>query len=355
MMTLRCCCLVLVLTASVSYAQTPDQVKEADAIARALMQDSALPGLAVTVGQGGVLLWSEGYGYADVEQRVPVWPAITKFRVGSVAKSFTSAAIGQLVEQGRLDLDAPIQRYVPAFPEKQGVITTRLLAGHLAGIRHYQGDENFITDHYSTTLDALSIFQDDPLVAAPGDRFFYSSYGFNLISVILENAAGQEFTAYMQEHVFRPLNMTSTQADLVRDIVSNRSRYYELTDGQLSNSPWVDNSYKWAGGGFLSTTEDMVRFGFAMLDYTLLSAETTELLWTSQRTLAGEETGYGLGWFTEVDAEGDRIVFHTGGSVGGTTMLMLVPARQLVIAAVTNTSRAGLGDIAGRLKRVFAD
>ena len=107
---------------------------EASAIVDAFMQESGLPGLAVTVGRSGQVVYSEGFGYADLEQRVPVDPAVTRFRVGSTAKSMTAMAIGQLVEAGKLDLDAPIQAYLPDFPEKRAPITTRMLAGHLGGI-----------------------------------------------------------------------------------------------------------------------------------------------------------------------------------------------------------------------------
>ncbi len=351
--------LVMVLWASVGYAQTSapisTQIAEAEALVQQLMQDSNLPGMAVSVGLAGHIIWSEGFGFADLEQRVPVWPAITRFRVGSIAKPFTAVAIGQLMEQGKLDIDAPIQQYVPSFPEKQGVITTRMLAGHLGGIRHYQGDENFIQQHYDNVLDALTIFQDDPLVDAPGAKFSYSSYGYNLLGAVVEGASGETFIDYMNAHVFKPLNLDNTEADFVRNIVENRTRYYDLVNGQPVNARPVDNSYKWAGGGFLSTTEDMIKFGFAMLVGEILQPETIELLWTSQKTASGETTGYGMGWFVLVDEQGDRIVQHSGGSVGGTTILFICPAKDLVIAAVTNTSGAEMGQIAPKLKSIFLD
>lgn len=353
MSCLRPALLVLVLWSSVGNAQTASQIAEADALVRQIMQDSNLPGMSVSVGLDGHIIWSEGYGFADLEQRTPVWPAITKFRVGSIAKPLTAVAIGQLLEQGKLDIDAPIQQYVPTFPEKQGVITTRMLAGHLGGIRHYEGDENFIQQHYDNVLDALSIFANDPLVNDPGAKFTYSSYGYNLLGAIVEGASGEAFVDYMNAHVFKPLNLDNTEADFVRDIVENRSRYYDIVNGQPVNSRPVDNSYKWAGGGFLSTTEDMIKFGFAMLAGEILKPETTELLWTSQKTTSGEVTGYGMGWFVLVDEQGDRIVQHSGGSVGGTTILFICPDKDLVIAAVTNTSQANMGQIAPKLKSIF--
>ena len=151
----------------------------------------------------GQIVFSEGFGYADLEERVPVWPT-TKFRIGSVSKPLTAVALVQLVDQGKIDLDAPVQTYVPTFPDKGGKITPRLLAGHLAGIRHYQGDEFLMARHFDNVMDGLKIFENDPLVAPPGTKFNYSSYGFNLLGAVIQSASGQEFLAYMHQHVFGP-------------------------------------------------------------------------------------------------------------------------------------------------------
>jgi len=119
-----------------------------------------------------------------------------------------------------------------------------MLAGHLGGIRHYHGDENFIQQHYDNVLDALTIFQNDPLVKTPGTEFSYSSYGYNLLGAIVEGASGETFIDYMNTHVFKPLNLDNTEADFVRNIVENRTRYYDIVNGQPVNSRPVDNSYK---------------------------------------------------------------------------------------------------------------
>src|SRR5438874_290284 len=137
---------------------------------------NAIPALVVAV--DGRIVWSEAFGYANLATKRPTTPT-TQFRIGSVSKPLTADAVAQLYEAGKLDLDAPIQRYVPTFPDKGAVITTRLLGGHLAGIRHYQGDEFTLNRHYATVTRGLAIFENDSLVAPPGTRFSYSSYGFN--------------------------------------------------------------------------------------------------------------------------------------------------------------------------------
>lgn len=304
-----------------------------------------IPGFAIAVAVDGRIVWSEAFGYADVETRRPATPA-TQFRIGSVSKPLTATAIAQLFETGKVDLDAPVQRYVPTFPEKGAPVTARLVAGHLAGLRHYQGDEFTLNRRFATVTEGLAIFKDDSLLAPPGTRFSYSSYGFNLLSAVVEGASREEFLAYMSRHVFGPLHMTSTAPDRNDSLIPNRTRFYErrgrLQGGGFAVAPAVDNSYKWAGGGFLSTAEDLVRFGSALLGPGLLKGATLELLFTPQHTNAGEATPYGIGWFVAKDSLGHRYVYHGGGSVGGTTAFGVDRDSRVVFALVTNLSNAQL-------------
>ena len=163
-----------------------------------------IPGFAIAVAVDGRIVWSEAFGFADVEAHHEATTA-TQFRIGSVSKPLTATAIAQLFETGKLDLDAPVQRYVPTFPAKSAPITTRLVGGHLAGIRHYQGDEFMLNRHFATVTEGLAIFANDTLLSAPGTRFSYSSYGFNLLGAVVEGASGEEFLAYMNRHVFKAL------------------------------------------------------------------------------------------------------------------------------------------------------
>jgi CubicO group peptidase (beta-lactamase class C family) len=285
------------------------------------------PGLALTVA-------------VDVKERVPVWPT-TKFRIGSISKPLTAVGLMELVQSGKLDLDAPIQKYVPSFPEKGAVITVRMVAGHLGGIRHYKGDEFGIQRHYANVTEGLAIFKDDPLVSPPGTKFNYSSYGYNLLSAAVESASGQDFLSYMQANVFAPFGLVHTAPDLNSQIVEQRSRFYELPkDRPVENAPYVDNSYKWAGGGFLSTAEDLVRFGSALLQPGILNAQSMKVMFTSQRTDTGEETGYGIGWGITKSSSGQQIYEHSGGSVGGHSQLLIYPGTRVVVALVTNLTGA---------------
>ena len=301
-----------------------------------------IPGVQVAVAVNGKLVWSEGFGYADAERKQPVTRE-TQFRIGSVSKPLTATAVALLYEQGKLDLDAPVQRYVPSFPDKGYAITTRQLAGHLAGIRHYKDQEFYSNRRYATVLDGLKIFQDDSLLSPPGTRFSYTSYGWNLIAAVVEGASGDNFLHYMSTHVLRPLRLTHTAPDRADSLIPGRAKPYEHDSAGIPHiAPPVDNSYKWAGGGFVSTAEDLVAFGSALLEPGFLQPETLDLLFTSQRTSAGEATGYGIGFFVTTDSLGHRWAFHGGGAVGGTAAFGLDRDSRVVVAVLTNLTEAPL-------------
>jgi serine beta-lactamase-like protein LACTB len=322
------------------YGRWSAAVDSARTLVRAHMDLLGVPGASVAVAVDGDVVWAEGFGWADVENRVAVTPA-SRFRIASISKAVTAAGVAKLVEAGRLDLDAPVQRYIPSFPEKpEGAVTTRLLAGHLAGIRHYRGLEFQSTRHYDDVVDALEIFENDPLLSPPGERYSYSTYGWNLVSAVVQGASGEKFLAFMRREVLDPLGLRETVAEHGDSIIVGRGRQYvRSADGRLLNAPWVDNSNKWAGGGYLSTASDLVRYGSAYLAPGFLKPETVRLMWTSQRTTSGEETGYGIGWFTRT-VDGRRQVWHTGGAVGGSTILLIWPDERVVVSILTNLESA---------------
>lgn len=323
---------------------------------RALMEEEAIPGLSVAVVVDGRIAWSEGMGYANLESRTPA-TTLTRFRIGSVSKPVTAAAVGRLVEDGRLDLDVPVQRYVPEFPAKSWPITTRQVAGHVAGIRHYRGDEFLLNRRFADVDESLTIFQEDSLVFEPGTRYSYSSYGWNLVSAVVEGASGRAFLPYVSEVVLRPLGLHSMVAEHTDSIIAHRASFYERgEDGRVLNAPYVDNSYKWAGGGFISNTEDVARFGWAHLDGGLLAPATVELLFEPMSTSDGESTGYGIGWRTGEDDAGRVWRGHTGGSVGGRAVLHLYPDERVVVAVLANLGSAPLSPaLAAELAGPFID
>jgi CubicO group peptidase (beta-lactamase class C family) len=327
------------------------------AAAQRLVCDSLapkIPGLQVAVAVDGKLVWSAAFGYADVARHSRV-TRTTMFRIGSVSKPFTAIAVAQLVLGGKLDLDVPVQRYVPTFPQKPWPVTTRELAGHLAGIRHYQGNEFLSNTPYPSVTAGLAIFANDSLLFEPGTRFASSSYGFNLVSAVVEGASGENFLAYMGAHVIRPLGLTHTAPDRVDSLIPDRTAFYDpdTVHGGFQVAPPVDNSYKWGGGGFLSSAEDLVRFGSALLQPGFLPQSSLDLLFTSQKTRDGQPTGYGVGWFVATDSLGHRHVFHGGGSVGGTTAFGMDRDAHVAFALTSNLTDAPLGP-ASRIVPLFA-
>lgn len=271
------------------------KIAQARILIQAHMDSTKIPGLTAAVSIDGKIVWAEGFGLADIENQVPVTP-LTKMRIGSISKPLTSAAVGLLYEQGKLDLDAPVQKYVAYFPQKKYPISTRQVAGHLAGIRHYKGQEFLISKHYNSVRKGLNIFKEDSLLFKPGERYSYSSYGWNLVSAVVEGASGERFLSYMQKHIFEPLGMKNTLADQPYHIIHRRTRFYSRNfDNKIYNSNFVDNSYKWAGGGYLSTAEDLLIFANGIMTGRLLKPETIDLLFTSMETNSGKKTIMVLG------------------------------------------------------------
>jgi serine beta-lactamase-like protein LACTB, mitochondrial len=352
---------VLFVLALVAWPACPAGAADAGAIARSteiIERERArtlAPGAQIAVSRGGRLVWSRSFGCANVELDVPV-DSQTRFRIGSVSKPLTAAAIGALVQDGKLDLDVPVQTYVPDFPKKAWPITTRQLAGHVAGIRHYEGEEFAIREHYDTVRAGLAIFEKDALLFEPGTKFSYSSYGWNLIAAVIESASGEPFLAFMQKRVFTPAGMAHTSPDEVAPIIPGRSRFYTRDEktGRVENAPYVDNSYKWAGGGFLSTAEDLVTFANSLLEGRLLRPETVTLLWTSMKTSDGKETDYGIGWSVDRDHKGRRRVRHSGGAMGGTANLVIYPEERLVVALLVNSDESFTSKAPG-IAEIFAD
>ena len=328
-------------------------IEQARSIVQKTSKDNLFPGIAVSVAHKGEVVWSQGFGYAHIATKEAVDPAKSLFRIGSVSKPLTAAALIKLVEAKKIDLDVPIQTYVPSFPEKKYTVTLRQLAGHLAGIRHYRGSEFMSQKKYETVSEGLQIFQDDPLLHEPGTKYAYSSYGWNLISAAIESAAEEDFLSFMQRAVFDPLKLKNTHPDHADREQENRVHFYQIDNQEIEEAPYVDNSYKWAGGGFISTAEDMIRFAHGHIYGDYLAEGSLELLTTSQKTKAGKTINYGLGWRSGEDKKGRKWFGHSGGSVGGTSFLLIFPEEELVVVTLVNLSSARLNNLPFRIAEQF--
>lgn len=311
-----------------------------------------IPGIDAAIAIDGKIVWSEGFGYADLEHNTKVKPGVTKFRIGSVSKPLTSAALGKLLDAGKISLEEPVHTYLPDFPVKKYPFTVKEISGHIAGIRHYQDSEFLMNERFNSVSASLSIFKDDSLLFAPGTAYSYSSYGFNLLSAVIESVSGESFLPFMQREVFSALEMTGTYPDFNDSIIVDRTSFYELKNKSIINAPVVDNSYKWAGGGFLSTTSDLIKFGEAHMNAGFLSASTLNTFTTSQVLDNGDSTFYGVGWRI-IQHDGRSGYGHTGGSVGGITAFRIYPEEKLVLVLLSNSSDTSYGDAANKIVNWF--
>ena len=339
-------------------------VQQGQQIARAGLIEQNLPGLSVAVGVGGEIVWAEGFGWADLEKRVPVAPE-TRFRIGTASTVLTSAAVGLLLEKGRLSLDEVIQTYVPAFPQKQWPVTLRQLMGHTAGVRTDSGDEGpLFAEHCERPVDALPHFAEQSLRFEPGTQFRYSSYGWIVVSAAVEAVTGEPFLTFMRKEVFEAAGMDDTRADSVTEPMPTRATpYFPRMAADPRYGPDVmreiDYSCYAGASAFVSTPSDLVRFGMAINGGTLLQPATVQLLQAPQRLSSGEETGYGLGWDLETVAlagEQTRSVGHDGDSLGGMlASLVTFPERGLVVSVISNTSYADTSGVAVKISQAFAE
>ena len=323
-------------------------VEESRRLARALVVDGNLPGLSVAVAVDGEIVWAEGLGWSDVESRTPLTP-LTRFRLGALSKPLTAVAAALLHDQGRLDLDAPVQRYVPAYPAKQWTVTTRQLMGDVAGVHRIRGDNNdaMPVEHCGSLDEAVGMLTDDPLLFEPGTQHRYSIWGWVLVSAVVEGAAGEPFARFMLRQVFEPLAMTRT-------VVAETDGLDGVAHG-VGRRP--DYSCVAGAGAFLSTPTDLVRLGSAMLKPGQLKADTITAFQTPGRLVSGAPTTYALGWtVTSVQLAGApvRMVSHRGSPAGGTVSLLTFPDLGLAIAAAANVTDArGVDPFARQVAEAF--
>lgn len=331
-------------------------IDESRRLAHSLLLEENLPGLSVAVARDGEIVWTEGFGWADVESRVPVTPR-TQFRLGSVSKTLTAAAVALLYERGRIDLDAPVQTYVPAYPQKPWTVTTRQLMGDIAGIHRIRGDNNDNPPggHCAGLNEALATFADEPLLFEPGTRYRFSTYGWILVSAVVEAAAGEPLPMFMRRELVEPLGMKSTVLEGGADVPDLTSFYIPRASMRtklgVRKGARPDNSCLAGAGAFFSTTSDLVRFGSAMLKPGLLKTDTIALLQTPLRLESGASTDFALGWKVErVQLAGApaRMVAHRATPNGSTVALLIFPDHGVVVAAASNISPAEGVDATGR-------
>lgn len=330
------------ITPATAVAQTVNpfqkQVAEFETFVKSQMTVDKIPGLSIGFIKDDVV-WTKGFGYADLENKTPM-KAESMYRMASVTKPMTATAILQLVEKGKIDLDAEVQTYVPYFPKKKFPVTVRLLLGHIGGLSHYHNydDEGHFKTH-KTTRESIAVFENFDLVAEPGTRFNYSSYGYNLLGAVIEGATGQAYGDYMRENVWKPLGMNDIRMDDPTELIANRVRGYDNVGGKIQNSEFVDISSRFSAGGTRSTVLDMLKFGKGVTEGKVLSKASLDLMFNSMALKNGDLTGYSAGWGVSV-TNGRFTLSHSGGQQETSTFLYTFPGRRLTIAIASNLEGA---------------
>ncbi len=325
---------------------------------RELWHQKGTPGIAVAVSSKGRLVVSAGVGFADLSNLVPATGA-TVFNIGSISKVQTAVAVMKLVEQGKVTLGDPIQKYVAVFPQKgEGSITVKHLLTHTSGLRHYRSNDFPDSEDNESIRPlsweaGLSIFKDDPLLFRPGQYYLYSSYAVNLLQGVVEKASGSPFEDYLRRNVWGPAGMLSTSFDVPARVVPHRAQSYRLADGRIVNYFYNDLSYKFASGGMLSTAEDLCRFGAALNRGDLLKADTVSLMYKAhlEPVMRFEEKepprrmdfAQGLLWRVFKDDSGRTFVNHCGTVKGFNACLVNYPDEDLVVALLGNAEALSPG------------
>ena len=323
-----------------------------------------IPGMSIAVGMNNQVEHTAAFGLADVENDVKVNPD-TRFRTASIAKSLTAVLIMTLVEDGKIDLDAEVQTYCKEYPKKKWPVTVRQVLCHQGGIRHYKSQQEALsTKHYYSLGDALKTFADDPLLYEPGTQYRYTSFGYNLLGCVAEGAGGEDFMTLLKTRVLEPAGMQHTINDDSLAIIKNRTRGYlrptfgqlvrlpkghNMKPGALYNAELHDTSMKIPGGGLLSTSSDLVRFASAVNAGKVISDnKLKQQMWTGQLTANGSKPGYGLGWGIG-NHTGKKLVTHSGGQAGTSTIMVLFPESGVSVAIMCNLKGKRLFKLAARV------
>lgn len=324
---------------------------KADALLNNLINDKKIPGLAISVIMDGKLILQKGYGYADLESKIPVDARRTVFRIASVSKPIAATALAHMVDEGLINLDASFYDYVPYYPKKEWDFSIRQLASHTAGIRGYQGTEYGLNKPYSIK-ESITIFKDDDLLFEPGTNYLYSSYDWVLISLAMEEASGIPFETYVQNKVLTPLKMTTTFTE--RQKISRKAKFYSKNRLGFREAIPVNSFFKLAGGGYLSTSVDIIKFGQAYLENKVLNKEVITPFLSSE-TINENKTYYGLGWQVSEDEKGRPYHGHVGNGVGSYSNFFIYPEQQMVFSILINCTNPQVQDELNTIIAVILD
>lgn len=293
-------------------------------------------GATVLISRQGKIIYKKAFGMANVELNVPM-QANHVFRIGSIAKQFTAIAILQLMEQGKLNLQDEITRFIPGYRVQGETITIENLLTHTSGIRDYtsikDSVQRFKTDF--TPMQMISYFQNQPMRFAPGTRYEYSNSNYFLLGYIIEKITGKTYPQYLQSNFFQPLGMTSSFYAHDTLIINNRAAGYTKGEKEIENATAISMTQPYAAGSILSTVEDLFKWQQAIQSYKLVKKETLEKAFTRYKLVNGKEINYGYGWRFGFIQQSPSI-WHGGLINGFMTMAMYLPKEDVYVVVLSN-------------------
>jgi CubicO group peptidase (beta-lactamase class C family) len=316
---------------------------------------------SVLVAENGKIIYKKGFGFANMEWDIPNAPN-TKHRLGSITKQFTGMLILQLAEEGKIDLQAPITKYLPDYPKASGdIITTHHLLTHTSGIPNYTSFPGFFQNESrdpSTPTEFVKTFSEMDLEFKPGEKFSYSNSAYFLLGAIIEKISGKSYEEMLQEKIFTPLNMKDSGFDHHATILKNRATGYEKNGGEFVNSRYLDMSLPYAAGSLYSTVEDLYLWDQALYTNTLISKASMDLFFGEHVKAWNGHYGYGWGIASQPIGNTEKsieTISHGGGINGFNTLITRAPSDKSLIVLLNNTGGAPLNDMAKGIRGILYD
>lgn len=310
-----------------------------DSVAKESIEKQASIGLSIGIARGDQIVLAKGYGSADLELDVPATEKMV-YRIGSITKQFTAAAILLLVEEGKIKLDDPLTKFLPDYPTQSHDVTIRHLLQHTSGIKSFTSLPNYrqLLSQNVTHEDILARFKDLPFNFEPGKKFRYCNSGYYLLGMVIENVSELPYDEFLQTRVFKPLKMNATYYDKASPIIPNRASGYSRWGGKLRNAGFINMKQPFAAGAMASTVTDLILWQRGLHNNSLLKPESYQLMTTRGTLSDGKAINYGLGTFIR-KINGEQAIGHGGGITGFRSDLIYYPKLDLTIVVLANCDR----------------
>lgn len=314
-----------------------DMTAKFDSIVSEVVEDPNGPGFAIQISKDGKTIYQKAVGKANLELDVDITPDHI-FRIGSITKQFTTAAILKLKEQGKLSLQDELTKYIPDYPTGGNKITVEHLMTHTSGIKSYTSMPEFRTEFMSTHMtpkELIAVFKDEPMDFKTGEKELYNNSAYILLGFIIEKVSGKSYEEYIETEIFEPLGMTHSSYEVESDIIPNRAYGYDREDGNYINAPYLSMTLPYAAGSLLSTTDDLRKWHTAFMNDEVVNEASRTAAHTSAKLLDGTETGYGYGWGIG-EFKGSKRIGHSGGINGFLSDSQYFPEEKILITVLSN-------------------